>query len=55
MPSKKIAATVEEPMLIEITEVMNKEKFYETSEFVKHCIRQYLLYSEKDKNAQTRT
>lgn len=43
MASKKIAATVEEPMFKEMEERMAQEKFYETSEFVKHCIRQYLV------------
>lgn len=41
--SKKIAATVEDPLLEEMNNVMAQEKFYETSEFLKHCIRQYLL------------
>ncbi len=41
--SQKIAATVEDPLYEEMKETMKKEKFFETSEFVKHCIRQYLL------------
>jgi len=53
LPSKKLQTTIEEPMLTEIEEVMNEEKFYETSEFVKHCIRHYLIYNNKDKCAQT--
>ena len=40
--SQKIQATLEDPLVQEMKQRMQKEKFYETSEFVKHCIRHYL-------------
>lgn len=46
--SKKIAATLEDPLLAEMAEVMEREKYFETSEFIKHCIRHYIV----EKNAE---